>query len=121
MFDVAAVRTSLEGRRKALDAELAQVERLQRKFAGIHSTLAHPAAQQQQQTKQQDHRTSLAAAPARGSTGVAVAALADNLASMSVKNAENPMGKGLRGSVDNLGENGSMRASAARPPLASMR
>ncbi|RMZ55499.1 hypothetical protein APUTEX25_000082 [Auxenochlorella protothecoides] len=40
VFDVAAVRAALEGRLKALESELASVERLQRKFAMIHSTLA---------------------------------------------------------------------------------
>ena len=41
VFDVASVRAALETRRKGTEAELAQVERLQRKFAAIHSTLAH--------------------------------------------------------------------------------
>lgn len=45
VFDVAAVRTALEQRLKSLESELHQVERLQQKFAMIHSTLA----QQQQQ------------------------------------------------------------------------
>ena len=40
MFDVAAVRAALEPRLKSLELELHQVERLQRKFAMIHSTLA---------------------------------------------------------------------------------
>jgi hypothetical protein len=44
VFDVGAVRAALEGRLRALESELAQVERLQRKFASIHSTLAQQAA-----------------------------------------------------------------------------
>jgi len=44
VFDVAAVRAALEGRLKSLESELHQVERLQRKFAMIHSTLAQQAA-----------------------------------------------------------------------------
>jgi len=44
VFDVGAVRAALEGRLRSLEAELAQVERLQRKFASIHSTLAQQAA-----------------------------------------------------------------------------
>ena len=40
VFDVAAVRSALEQRLKNLESELHQVERLQRKFAMIHSTLA---------------------------------------------------------------------------------
>ena len=44
VFDVAAVRAALEQRLKNLENELHQVERLQQKFAMIHSTLA----QQQQ-------------------------------------------------------------------------
>ncbi|PRW32964.1 Dynamin ARC5 [Chlorella sorokiniana] len=40
VFDVAAVRAALEQRLKSLELELHQVERLQRKFAMIHSTLA---------------------------------------------------------------------------------
>jgi hypothetical protein len=40
VFDVAAVRAALEQRLKNLESELHQVERLQRKFAMIHSTLA---------------------------------------------------------------------------------
>ncbi|KAK9850978.1 hypothetical protein WJX84_009933 [Apatococcus fuscideae] len=40
VFDVAAVRNALDLRLKALESELHQVERLQRKFATIHSTLA---------------------------------------------------------------------------------
>lgn len=40
VFDVAAVRAALEQRLKSLESELHQVERLQRKFAMIHSTLA---------------------------------------------------------------------------------
>lgn len=35
-------RANLEGKEKSTQAELAQVERLQRKFASIHTTLAHP-------------------------------------------------------------------------------
>ena len=37
---MAAVRSALEQRLKSLESELHQVERLQRKFAMIHSTLA---------------------------------------------------------------------------------
>ncbi|KAI8476585.1 MAG: P-loop containing nucleoside triphosphate hydrolase protein [Monoraphidium minutum] len=44
VFDVAAVRGALEGRLRSLEAELHQVERLQRKFAMIHATLAQQAA-----------------------------------------------------------------------------
>ena len=44
VFDVGAVRTALEGRLRSLEAELASVERLQRKFASIHSTLAQQQA-----------------------------------------------------------------------------
>ena len=44
VFDVGAVRAALEGRLRSLESELAQVERLQRKFASIHSTLAQQAA-----------------------------------------------------------------------------
>lgn len=40
VFDVAAVRAALELRLKNLESELHQVERLQRKFAMIHTTLA---------------------------------------------------------------------------------
>lgn len=40
VFDVAAVRSALDQRLKNLESELHQVERLQRKFAMIHSTLA---------------------------------------------------------------------------------
>jgi len=40
VFDVAAVRVALELRLKSLESELHQVERLQQKFAMIHSTLA---------------------------------------------------------------------------------
>ena len=40
VFDVAAVRIALEHRLKSLESELHQVERLQQKFAMIHSTLA---------------------------------------------------------------------------------
>eukprot|EP00884_Botryococcus_braunii_P010410 jgi/Botrbrau1/19370/Bobra.0338s0005.2 len=40
VFDVSAVRSALDERLKALESELHQVERLQRKFAHIHSTLA---------------------------------------------------------------------------------
>ena len=47
VFDVAAVRAALEHRLKSLESELHQVERLQQKFAMIHSTLAQ---QQQLQT-----------------------------------------------------------------------
>ena len=43
MFDVAAVRAALEARLRSLESELHQVERLQRKFASIHSTLAQQA------------------------------------------------------------------------------
>jgi hypothetical protein len=46
VFDVGAVRAALEGRLRSLESELAQVERLQRKFASIHSTLAQQAALQ---------------------------------------------------------------------------
>lgn len=46
VFDVRAVRAALEARLRALEAEKAQVERLQRKFAAIHSTLAQQAALQ---------------------------------------------------------------------------
>lgn len=35
-------RAALESKQRSTLAELAQVERLQRKFASIHSTLAHP-------------------------------------------------------------------------------
>ena len=44
VFDVAAVRAALELRLRALESELLQVERLQRKFALIHSTLAQQSA-----------------------------------------------------------------------------
>ena len=44
VFDVCAVRAALEGRLKSLESELHQVERLQRKFAMIHSTLAQQAS-----------------------------------------------------------------------------
>ena len=44
VFDVGAVRASLEGKLRSLESELAQVERLQRKFASIHSTLAQQAS-----------------------------------------------------------------------------
>ena len=54
VFDVAAVRVALEQRLKNLESELHQVERLQQKFAMIHSTLA---SQQQQQQQQQQHST----------------------------------------------------------------
>ena len=40
VFDVAAVRAALDARLKALEQELHSVERLQRKFAMIHTTLA---------------------------------------------------------------------------------
>lgn len=49
VFDVAAVRVALEHRLKSLESELHQVERLQQKFAMIHSTLAIAQGQQQQQ------------------------------------------------------------------------
>lgn len=52
VFDVAAVRLALEHRLKSLESELHQVERLQQKFAMIHSTLA---SQQQQQTNNGHH------------------------------------------------------------------
>ncbi|KAG2433018.1 hypothetical protein HXX76_008745 [Chlamydomonas incerta] len=41
VFDAAAVRTALEARQAELQEELRRVERLQRKFHGIHSTLVH--------------------------------------------------------------------------------
>jgi hypothetical protein len=44
VFDVGAVRAALEARLRSLECELAQGERLQRKFASIHSTLAQQAA-----------------------------------------------------------------------------
>ena len=40
VFDVGAVRLALEGRLKNLESELQCVERLQQKFAMIHSTLS---------------------------------------------------------------------------------
>jgi len=49
VFDVGAVRASLEGKLRSLESELAQVERLQRKFASIHSTLAQQASVKPQQ------------------------------------------------------------------------
>lgn len=51
VFDVGAVRASLEGKLRSLESELAQVERLQRKFASIHSTLAQQASVKPQQQK----------------------------------------------------------------------
>ena len=51
VFDVGAVRTALEQRLKSLESELHQVERLQRKFTMIHSTLA----QQQGAAPKADH------------------------------------------------------------------
>ncbi|KAK9918350.1 hypothetical protein WJX75_003404 [Coccomyxa subellipsoidea] len=45
VFDVASVRAALEGRLRSLETELHQVERLQRKFAMIHSTLAQQQTQ----------------------------------------------------------------------------
>ncbi|CAL5226962.1 g9847 [Coccomyxa viridis] len=45
VFDVAAVRCALESRLRSLESELHQVERLQRKFATIHSTLAQQQTQ----------------------------------------------------------------------------
>eukprot|EP00775_Hariotina_reticulata_P003076 gene3076-3355_t len=47
VFDVKAVRSALEARLKSLQAEKAQVEKLQSKFALIHSTLAQQAALQE--------------------------------------------------------------------------
>ncbi len=44
VFDVQAVRAALEQRLRSLESELLQVERLQRKFALIHSTLAQQSA-----------------------------------------------------------------------------
>ncbi|PNW77356.1 hypothetical protein CHLRE_10g433050v5 [Chlamydomonas reinhardtii] len=41
VFDAAAMRTALEARQAELQEELRRVERLQRKFHGIHSTLVH--------------------------------------------------------------------------------
>lgn len=51
VFDVGAVRASLEGKLRSLESELAQVERLQRKFASIHSTLAQQASVKPQQQR----------------------------------------------------------------------
>jgi len=63
VFDVAAVRNALELRLKNLESELHQVERLQRKFAMIHSTLA-----QQQGGGKQDATP----APSGGPTAVSM-------------------------------------------------
>ncbi|KAG2491621.1 hypothetical protein HYH03_009992 [Edaphochlamys debaryana] len=41
VFDAHSVRTALEARQGELEDELRRVERLQRKFHGIHSTLVH--------------------------------------------------------------------------------
>ncbi|GFR45611.1 hypothetical protein Agub_g7018 [Astrephomene gubernaculifera] len=41
VFDAAAVRSALEGRAAELQEELRRVERLQRKFHSVHSTLVH--------------------------------------------------------------------------------
>uniref|UniRef100_A0A383VV88 Dynamin-type G domain-containing protein n=1 Tax=Tetradesmus obliquus TaxID=3088 RepID=A0A383VV88_TETOB len=46
VFDVKAVRAALEARLRSVEAEKQQVERLQRKFALIHSTLAQQATLQ---------------------------------------------------------------------------
>jgi len=44
VFDVAAVRATLEGRMRSLQSEVKQVEKIQRKFASIHTTLAQQQA-----------------------------------------------------------------------------
>lgn len=67
VFDVGAVRDALNTRLHALESELHQVERLQRKFTTIHSTLA------QQQTPKVNTETP------RASTTTLGQSMADNL------------------------------------------
>ncbi|KAK9814730.1 hypothetical protein WJX72_010634 [[Myrmecia] bisecta] len=85
VFDVAAVRHALDSRLKSLESELHQVERLQRKFATIHSTLA----QQQNPVKlDEDHdapRMSVSQSHPDGIPKVASAAkLPDKMKSMDL-------------------------------------
>ena len=84
VFDVAAVRAALEQRLKSLESELHQVERLQRKFAMIHSTLAQqqtsakhdPDTPKLRQSEENPLNMSMRASLPGGAAGVKVRALA---------------------------------------------
>ena len=104
VFDVGAVRAALEARLRSLECELAQVERLQRKFASIHSTLAQQAT---------------AGGRGEGSSPERKGAAADeNAASL----AASRMADKLRGVAVSASVEGAGRASAAgRAALAPLR
>jgi hypothetical protein len=108
VFDVGAVRAALEQRLRSLESELLQVERLQRKFALIHSTLAQQSAM---------------AAPGPGRAAAAVAerlslmSLAES-GSLGASGAFGASGSGLGGQGQRRQQgngNGSGKAAAAAP------
>ena len=102
VFDVGAVRAALEARLRSLECELAQVERLQRKFASIHSTLAQQAA---------------GARAAGGDSPVRAAADENAAAAAASRVADKLRGVAVSASVDASG-----RASVGgRAALASLR
>lgn len=118
VFDVAAVRSALEQRLKSLESELHQVERLQRKFAMIHSTLA------QQQTNGGSKPAGEGEAAPTKSAGAAPG-LRDSQET-SVLRSSLPLGASARMSTDasKVGKNGESSArvqQAQRTALASVR
>jgi len=113
VFDVASVRAALESKQRSTDAELKQVERLQRKFATIHSTLSHPV-KATAEGAEADNRGVLGESAANEKAG------RDPRARASQKASQFDQGSEMHGSTNNA-----LRHSGARPPLgasvASMR
>ena len=108
VFDVAAVRAALEQRLKNLESELHQVERLQRKFAMIHSTLA----QQQGGNGKSDNGGGVPAPAATAATaGIDSRVLRDsqeglNPLSLARASTASIPGAGLKSATSNLGGGG---------------
>jgi len=110
VFDVAAVRAALEQRLRSLESELLQVERLQRKFALIHSTLAQQSAMAQapgpgRAAAAAAERLSLMSLAESGSLG-ASGAFAGAVAAQQQRRGGQAAGKGQQGA-------GSLKAAAA--------
>ena len=139
VFDVGAVRASLEGKLRSLESELAQVERLQRKFASIHSTLAQQASVKPQKAggvgaagaggvgeggnvvdvdvEAFSGENAAAAAAAAAAEDARAARLADKLRGVAVSASADVVGRASVGG----GGSGAASAAASRAALSQLR